>query len=87
MKALFKKHTKTITCYKCYLVAQRKWAEKMSSLTDGLSKKRLLFLLIVSASLSSGYLIYNLYRSFTEQRSVLKSAGTSQIKSINLKKQ
>jgi hypothetical protein len=83
MKSLFKKRTEPVVYHKFYLLAQKRWAEKMKELTDGLSKRKLIWALVLFTILTSGILIYNLYRSFYKEAEV---SAASAIKTINLKK-
>ena len=64
MKSLFKKRTQPMVYHKFYLLAQKRWAEKMKGFTDGMSKKQLICALLLFTLLTSGLFIYNLYRSF-----------------------
>lgn len=87
MKSLFKKQTEPFIYHKYYLIAQRRWAEKMNSLTSTLPRKTLVYILVLFTFLSSGYLIYNLYTSFQGGDDLSKNVrGISKIKNINLKK-
>ena len=83
MKSLFKKRTEPMVYHKFYLLAQKRWAEKMKEFTDGLSKRKLIRALVLFTILTSEILIYNLYRSFYEEAEV---STASTIKRINLKK-
>lgn len=67
MKSLFKKRETPFTYNKHYLSVKKKWAEKMSGLAEGCSKRKLIFLLSLFVILSAGYLIYNLYNAFSEK--------------------
>ncbi|WP_433836311.1 hypothetical protein [Flavobacterium anhuiense] len=82
MKSLFKKRTEPVVYNKFYLLAQKRWAEKMSGFTDGLSKRELILALLLFMVLTSGILISNLYRAFYKETEVLTA---SKIKTINLK--
>ncbi|WP_269235586.1 hypothetical protein [Flavobacterium flavigenum] len=85
MKSLFKKREIPFEYNKHYLSAQKKWAEKMSSLAEGCSKKKLIFLLGLFVLLSAGYLLYNLYNAFSgkEAQQVKISGQTVKIKIID----
>lgn len=71
---------------KYYLKAQQVWADKMSGITDGLSKNKLICILSLFVLLTSVYLIWNLYRSFNGYNPrAEKIRECSKIKSIKLK--
>lgn len=82
MKSLFKKRTEPFVYHKYYLLLQKRWAEKMGRATDGLSKTKLIWGLLFFTVLASGYLFYNLYRTFYKEAEV---PAASKIKTINLK--
>lgn len=82
MKSLFKKRNEPFAYHKFYLLMQKKWAEKMQRATAGLSKTKLIWGLLFFTVLTSGYLIYNLYRTFYKETEV---STASKIKTINLK--
>lgn len=82
MKSLFKKRTEPVVYHKFYLLAQKRWVEKMKGFTDGLSKRQLIWALLLFTILTSGFLIYNLCISFYKEAEV---STTSKIKTINLK--
>ncbi|MBZ4033933.1 hypothetical protein K6T82_04095 [Flavobacterium sp. 17A] len=82
MKSLFKKRTEPFVYHKYYLLLQKRWAEKMQRATAGRSKRKLTWGLMFFTVLASGYLIYNLYRTFKESG----VPAVSKIKIINLKK-
>lgn len=82
MKSLFKKQSEPFVYHKYYLLLQKRWAEKMNRATDGLSKTKLIWGLLFFTALASGYLIYNLYRTFYKESGVPEA---SKIKTINLK--
>lgn len=82
MKALFKKQTEPFVYNKYYLLLQKRWAERMNRATDGLTKTKLICGLLFFTALASGYLIYNLYRTFYKEGGV---PAASKIKTINLK--
>lgn len=83
MKSLFKKRNEPIVYHKYYLLAQKRWAEKMQRATDGLSKTKLVCGLLFFTVLASGYLIYNMYKAFYKEPGIPE---VSKIKTINLKK-
>lgn len=82
MKALFKKQTEPFVYNKYYLLVQKRWAERMKRATDGLSKTKLIGGLLFFTVVASGYLIYNLYRTFYKEAEV---PAVSKIRTINLK--
>lgn len=82
MKSFFTRRSEPFVYHKYYLLAQKRWAEKMKSVTDGLSKTKLIWGLLFFTVLTSGYLIYNLYRTFYKEAEV---STVSKIKTINLK--
>jgi len=65
MKSLFRKKEIRFVYNKYYTAAQHKWTQKMSSLTEGLSRRKLILLLVLFTALSAGYFLYNIYDSFT----------------------
>jgi len=85
MKSLFKKREIPFTYHRHYLSAQKKWAEKMSGLTEGCSKKKLILLLILFIVISAAYLLYNIYTVFSEKETQQAkiSEQTSKIKIIH----
>ncbi|WP_289058410.1 hypothetical protein [uncultured Flavobacterium sp.] len=85
MKLLFKKREIPFTYNRHYLSAQKKWSEKMSSLVEGCSKKKLILLLILFIVISASYLLYNIYAVFSERETekVKSSEQTSKIKIIH----
>ena len=87
MKALFEKRTEPFKYHQCYLWLQMRWTEKMRKLTAGLSKKQLIYLLIIFTGMSSAILIYNLCRTLDKDGVAAKdNLNPSKIKTINLKK-
>ena len=88
MKSLFKKRETPFTYYKYYTFMQEKWAEKMNVMTCGLSKAKLMYLLVLFTVLTAGYFIYNIYTALSKSNSlqVNNTAVISKIKSINIKK-
>ena len=64
MWPLFKKYERIQVSNKYYLLLEDKWAKKMSSLTSGLSRKKMVFVLIGFVVLSSSSNIYIIYRGF-----------------------
>lgn len=65
MKAFFKKRETPFVYSRFYLYAKKWWAEKMARLTEGRSRKQLIFLLVLFTVLASGYFLYTIYKSFT----------------------
>lgn len=57
----------------------------MSSLAEGCSKRKLIFLLLLFIVISSGYLLYNIYDVFSEKeaKQVKRPEQTSKIKIIH----
>jgi hypothetical protein len=88
MKSLFKKRETPFTYHKYYTFIQEKWAEKMNVLTAGLSRTKLIYLLVLFTVLTAGYFIYNIYAALSKSNSlqVNNTAVISKIKSINIKK-
>lgn len=87
MKTFFKKQQTSFVYSRFYLSMQKKWAEKMSSLTEGFSKRKLIFFLALFTVLTAGYFLYNIYSVFScESFQERKAADTSRIKTIQLKK-
>lgn len=82
MNSFFTRQTEPFVYHKYYLLLQKRWAEKMTRVTNGLSKTKLIWGLVFFTVLTSGYLIYNLYRTFYKQAEV---STASKIKTINLK--
>lgn len=82
MKALFKKQTEPFVYNKYYLLLQKRWAERMKRATDGLSKTKLIWALLFFTVVASGYLIYNMYRTFYKEAMI---PAASKTKIVNLK--
>ncbi|MFC0776875.1 hypothetical protein [Flavobacterium sp. HJSW_4] len=85
MKSLFKKREIPFAYNRHYLSAQKKWSEKMSSLAEGCSKRKLIFLLGLFVMLSASYLLYNIYNAFSEKgaKKARSSEKTLKIKLID----
>ncbi|EJG03147.1 hypothetical protein [Flavobacterium sp. F52] len=84
MKALLKKQEAPFIYSKHYLMAQKEWAERMSIISQGFSKKKLVFLLVLFTVLSAGYFLYNIYTALSGNASSIEiNAGTSKIKAIH----
>lgn len=83
MKSLFKRRTDPFVYHKFYLLLQKRWAEKMQRATAGLTKIKLILGVLFFTILASGYLIYNVYRTFYKEAWV---PAASNIMTINLKK-
>lgn len=66
MKSLFTKRETSFSYNWHYLLLQKKWADKMSRLTEGASRRKLIFLLVLFIALSAGYLLFNIYKVFAE---------------------
>lgn len=65
MCPLFKKRKEIRISSKYYLFIKNKWAEKMSTLTSGLSKQKLVFLLFLFVIITVSICIYNVYSAFS----------------------
>ncbi len=65
----FKKQLNYKFSNKYFEILQKKWTDKMSNLTKNLSKKTLIFLLILFVSSSGLFFGFLLYRSFTMELS------------------
>jgi hypothetical protein len=81
--SLFKKHEGIQISNKYYLLIQDKWAKKMSRLTLGLSRKRLVSLLIGFVVLSSSTSIYIIYRGLNFSISSIDSVSISKPAEVN----
>lgn len=88
MKPLIKKREEPFIYSKYYLSAQDKWGQKMESLTGKLSKRVLIYLLVLFTILEGGYFLYNIYAAFSKKNSEINKnpASISKIKTINFKK-
>ena len=87
MKLLFKKQKTPFVCHRYYHSAQTKWAQKMDVLINGLSRRKLICLLVLFTILTGGYFIYNIFEVFN--KSDLRGQNTaviSKIKVNNFKK-
>lgn len=67
MKSLIKKQEVQFIYSKYYLSIQDIWAKKMNNLTKRLSKRTLIYLLILFAVLEGGYFLYNIYTVFSKK--------------------
>jgi hypothetical protein len=86
MKTLFKKPNEPFVYSHFYLRLQKWWAIRMSNLTSGFSKTKLMGLLILFVLLTGSYLIYNIYRKVSgEKLSIATSSEVSTIKTIHPK--
>lgn len=74
MRWLFKKNKEIRISPKYYLLLQDKWAKKMSALTSNLSKKCLVFYLILFVSSTASVSVYNLCNGLWGKE--YKAAGT-----------
>lgn len=87
MKSLFKKQETPFVYQRYYHSAQTKWAQKMDVLINGLSRRKLIWLLILFTILTGSYFIYNIYTAFSESDfPTQKTAVISKIRTINFKK-
>ncbi|MFH7018588.1 hypothetical protein [Flavobacterium sp. FlaQc-47] len=88
MKSLFKKQQTPFVYHRYYHSAQTKWAQKMDVLVNGLSKRKLLCLLVLFSILTGSYLVYNIYVAFSKSDfpTAQKTAVISKIKITNFKK-
>ena len=77
---------KAVVNFSWYAAAQKRWAGQLSRRTDGLSRRTLLWLLVLFVVLSGSFFLCTVYISFCEAGS---SGGhktvISTIKSINSK--
>lgn len=92
MRSLFTKRETPFVYNKYYLSAQDKWAKKMKSITTGLSKRTLIYLLILFVVLTTGFFVVNIYEAFSKidlnsEIKTIKSSKNhfSKINTINLK--
>lgn len=69
MWALFKKQKEVRISPKYYLFIRDKWVKKMDALTADLSKKSLVFLLVLFVVITGMICIYNVYRGFLSTNS------------------
>jgi len=89
MKSMFNKQQKSkpIVCSSHYRFLQQLWARKLSRWTDGLSRRTLLYLLVLFMVVSGSFFLYNIYASFEGIKAVCpNTAVISKIKTINSKK-
>ena len=88
MKPLIKKREGPFIYNKHYLSAQDKWVQKMESLTGRLSKRAIIYLLVLFTVLEGGYFVYNIYAAFSKKNcEINKNPETiSKINTINFKK-
>lgn len=88
MKSFFKKQETPIVYHRYYHSAQTKWAKKMDVLINGLSRRKLISLLISFTILTGSYFIYNIYTAFSKSDfpTAQKTAVISKIRTINFKK-
>lgn len=71
MWSVFKKQREIRISQKYYLIAQNKWAIKMGALTSNLSKKSLIFFLILFVVITGTIFIYNACKGFLSMNSSL----------------
>ena len=88
MKSLFKKRETAFVYHKYYDFAQAKWARKMDVLTNGLSRRKLICLLVLFVISTAGYFICNIYAAFSKNNTlaVQNTAVIAKIKINNSKK-
>jgi hypothetical protein len=87
MKMLLKKRDEPFVYPDYYLQLQNWWAGRMSELTSGLSKTKLICMLILFIVLTGSYFIYNICATMSADDPVIKNtAAISKVKTINLKK-
>jgi len=88
MKSLFKKQQTPFVYHRYYRSAQTKWVRKMDVMINGLSRRKLICLLISFTILTGSYFIYNIYTAFSESDfpTTQKTAVISKIRTINFKK-
>jgi len=88
MKSLFKKQQTPFVYHRYYRSAQTKWAQKMDVLINGLSRRKLIYLLVLFTILTGSYFIYNIYAAFSKSDfpTTQKTAVISKIRTINFKK-
>ena len=84
MKSLFKKQETAFVYDKYYYLAQAKWSQKMDGLINGLSRRKLICVLVLFTLFTTGYFIYNIYAAFTKS-TTLAIQNTATIKIINSK--
>lgn len=65
MKPASDKHGLLFLFDKYYLLFQHKWVRKMNALTAGRSRSTLICLLVFFVLSAAGYLIWNIYASFS----------------------
>jgi hypothetical protein len=88
MKLLFKKQQTPLVYHRYYHSAKTKWAKKMDVLINGLSRRKLICLLISFTILTGSYFIYNIYAAFSKSDfpTAQKTAVISKIRITNFKK-
>ncbi|WP_343591293.1 hypothetical protein [Flavobacterium sp.] len=88
MKSLFQKQKTPFVYHRYYHSAQTKWAQKMDVLINGLSRRKLICLLVSFTILTGSYFIYNIYTVFSKSDfpTAQKTAVISKIRTINFKK-
>lgn len=88
MKSLFQKQKTPFVYNRYYNSAQTKWVQKMDVLVNGLSKRKLICLLVLFTILTGSYFIYNIYAAFSKSdfSTAQKTAVISKIRTINFKK-
>ena len=84
MKQLLIKQKTSSVCHKHLLWMQDKWAQKMTELTQELSRTKLICFLFLFVVLSAGFLLYNIYEAFSKHDAgVLKNTFSNTSKNYN----
>ncbi|MFB3388029.1 hypothetical protein [Flavobacterium sp. LAR06] len=88
MKSLFKKQETSFTYHKYFHFAQAKWAQKMDVLLNGLSRRKLICLLVLFTIFTTAYFVYNIYAAFSKSNNLTVQNTTviAKIKINNSKK-
>lgn len=69
MKSLFAKRDVQFNYNKYYLLMQDRWARKMTNLTKGFSRGKLICLLVLFTVFCAGFLLYKVYTAFAKDNS------------------
>ena len=84
MKAIFKKRDEPYIYPEYYMQLQKWWVERMTNLTAGLSKTKLIIFLILFVFLAVSYLTYNICTAVSGDTSSIKNTSViSKVKPIN----
>ena len=84
MKTLFKKRDEPYIYPNYYIQMQRWWVIRMTTFTAGLSKTKLIIILILFVFLTVSYLTYNICKAFSGDNSSIKNTSViSKVKPIN----